>query len=79
MKNNNPITKAISILGLTGLADVCDVSYQAVRKWESKGRLPRTDWTGETAYAEKISKATNSKVSVEELRPGNINTNKEVA
>lgn len=30
------------------------VTYQAVRKWAAAGRLPRTEWTGETRYAEAI-------------------------
>ena len=54
MKNINPITKAIDLAGLQSLANACGVTYQAVRKWEAAGRLPRTEWTGETEYANKI-------------------------
>lgn len=43
------------------------VSYQAVKKWEAKGRLPRTEWTGETAYAAAIELITEGKVSRSEL------------
>lgn len=67
MNTQNLITKAISIVGLQPLADICGRSYQAVKKWEKAGRLPRTDWTGETNYAEKIEKATNGAVSRDEL------------
>ncbi|WP_414446839.1 hypothetical protein AB4851_08650 [Burkholderia sp. 22PA0099] len=39
------------------------VTYQAVRKWVAKGRLPRTDWTGETNYAGAIEAMTRGKVA----------------
>lgn len=59
----NLISKAIEIVGLAALARKLDVTYQAVRKWEAKGRLPRTEWTGETDYAGVIERATEGKVS----------------
>lgn len=43
------------------------VSYQAVKKWEAKGRLPRTEWTGETAYAAAIELITGGKITRTEL------------
>lgn len=58
----NLITKAIAIVGLQKLARLLGVTYQAVRKWEAKGRLPRTEWTGETDYAAQIDSATEGKV-----------------
>lgn len=54
---SHPITKAIEVVGLGKLAGVCGVTYQAIRKWERAGRLPRTEWTGETNYARKIAAA----------------------
>jgi hypothetical protein len=59
----NLISVAIEIVGLKNLAMHLCVTYQAVRKWEKKGRLPRTEWTGETNYAERIEKLTCGKVS----------------
>jgi len=59
----NLITTAIDHVGLKTLADECGVSYQAVRKWEKAGRLPRTEWTGETRYAETIERLTGSRIS----------------
>lgn len=53
----NPVTLAISLLGLSQVARACDVSYQAVRKWERQGRFPRTEWTGETDYIPRVVKA----------------------
>jgi len=38
----------------TEFANVCGVSRQAVYKWLLANKLPRTEWTGETNYAEKI-------------------------
>ena len=38
----------------TEFAETCGVSRQAVLRWEEKKKLPRTEWTGETNYAEKI-------------------------
>lgn len=57
----SPISKAIAALGLQPLAKLCGVTYQAVRKWEAAGRLPRTEWTGETDYASRISTACAEK------------------
>jgi len=65
--NTKFISKAIEILGLGPMASVCGVSYQAVRKWEKAGRLPRTEWTGETDYANLIQVATKGKVKRKEL------------
>jgi hypothetical protein len=62
MKTNH-ITETIKMVGLTRLASLLGVTYQAVRKWEVRGRLPRTEWTGETVYAEKIEQATNGQIS----------------
>lgn len=43
------------------------VSYQAVKKWEAKGRLPRTEWTGETNYAAAIELITKGAVTKAQL------------
>jgi len=61
------ITKAIKIVGLQDLASGLGVTYQAVRKWEAAGRLPRTEWTGETNYADQIMVLTGGAVSREDL------------
>jgi len=63
----NLISKAVEIVGLAELARKLGVTYQAIRKWEKKGRLPRTEWTGETAYAAAIEQATQGKVTKEQL------------
>ena len=63
----NLISEAISIVGLSRLARECNVTYQAIRKWERQGFLPRTEWTGETSYAAVIAAATGGAVSQEAL------------
>lgn len=57
------LAKAIEIVGLQDLARGLGVSYQAVRKWEAAGRLPRTEWTGETEYADRIVELSGGKVN----------------
>ena len=59
----NPLQAAINQIGLIHVAKACDVSHQAVRKWQRQGRLPRTEWTGETRYAHAIEAATGGQVS----------------
>lgn len=61
------LSKAIEIVGLQNLAKGLGVTYQAVRKWEAAGRLPRTEWTGETDYAEKIVVLSGGAVSRRDL------------
>ena len=67
MRKKHPITRAIEIAGLQGVAVACGVSYQAVRKWEKSGHLPRTEWTGETDYSEKIERITAGLVTRDQL------------
>lgn len=63
----NLISKAIDLTGLTNLAKACGVTYQSVKRWEAKGRVPRTDWTGETDYARCIETATKGQITRDQL------------
>lgn len=45
----------ISKIGLSRVAAACHVSPSAVHRWKAKNRLPRTEYTGETRYAEAIA------------------------
>lgn len=62
MRNADPIQAAIDIVGLSTLARGLGVTHQAVRKWQRAGRLPRTEWTGETEYAAKIAEMSGGVV-----------------
>lgn len=54
----NPIEEAANILGgYEAAGRVCGVSGKAVRKWALRGRLPRTEATGETHYAQLMAEA----------------------
>lgn len=63
----NLITQAIELTGLTRLARACGVTYQSVKRWETRGRVPRTDWTGETDYASSIEEATGGRITRAQL------------
>ncbi|MDP4455658.1 DNA-binding protein, partial [Escherichia coli] len=49
------------------VADVCGVSQRAIYKWMDNGKLPRTEYTGETNYAEKIAHASNGLFSADAI------------
>lgn len=55
--------------GFEKLGRVCGLTGKAVKKWAVAGRPPRTEYTGETQYAEKISGAVGGKITVDQLRP----------
>ncbi|HEU4589411.1 MAG TPA: YdaS family helix-turn-helix protein [Steroidobacteraceae bacterium] len=57
------LDQAVEQIGLQPLAQLCGVSYQAIRKWQRSGRLPRTEWTGETDYATRIEQATQGRIT----------------
>lgn len=56
-------------LGVSRVAVACGVRPQAVNKWIVAGRLPRTEWTGETNYARIIVRLSGGRLSREELVP----------
>ena len=45
------------------LAKHMGLSYQAVQKWQKAGRMPRTEWTGETQYSAQIEGVTGGQVT----------------
>lgn len=73
-----PLSRAIEIVGLQPLAKALSVTYQAIRKWEAMGRLPRTEWTGETNYASIIEQQTNGEITRAQLL-SQVNKAKEAA
>lgn len=65
--DSNLITEAVNVVGLKKLATELGVTYQAIRKWEKAGRLPRTEWTGETNYSAKIEQLTDGAITRDRL------------
>jgi len=64
------LSKAVTKAGSQkALGEICGVSQPTVFEWISKGKLPRTEWTNETNYSEKIYKALG--VVVEPYSPAN--------
>lgn len=63
----NAIQRAADLIGTYKIAEACGVRGPSVYKWLEKGRLPRTEWSGETNYAEKIEIATDGQVKKIEL------------
>ena len=59
--------RIIRKLGVQRVATEAGVSRQAVHLWLNKGRLPRTEWTGETDHAGAISRLTGGVVKRDEL------------
>ncbi|MBX9753762.1 MAG: helix-turn-helix domain-containing protein [Pseudomonadaceae bacterium] len=56
----NAISIAIEqVGGPIGAAKACGIRRQAIDKWLIKGVLPRTDYTGETNYAERLADASS--------------------
>lgn len=53
--------------GMEAAAEACGVSVRALYKWSRRDSLPRTEYTGETQYAEALS-ALCSGVTADEIR-----------
>ena len=69
MNNSITVKEAIDLVPgkVVGASEVCGVSVRAVYKWINAGRLPRTDYTGETDYANRLSKASSGEFSPEQI------------
>lgn len=55
--SRNALQKAIDALGPYKIAKLVKRRGPSIYKWRESGRLPRTEWTGETNYAEIIAHA----------------------
>lgn len=53
--------------GPTKAAAICGVSVRAIYKWLAAGTLPRTEYTGETAYAAELACAAAGAFTADEL------------
>lgn len=62
------LSEAIKSIGVLATSLACGCSRRAIYKWMEKESLPRTDFTGETNYAERIAGASCGKFSVEFIK-----------
>jgi len=53
--------------GVKCAAEICRVSPRAVYKWLEADALPRTDYTGETCYADLLAGASDGLFPASEL------------
>ncbi|MDU7684750.1 MAG: helix-turn-helix domain-containing protein, partial [Klebsiella grimontii] len=51
----NSLGEIIKKIRVPVVAEACGCSPRAIYKWIANGSLPRTDYTEETSYAEKIA------------------------
>lgn len=66
--DRSPLQRAIDLFGWPALAKACgNLTPQTIRKWRDAGRLPRSEFSGETEYAALIEDATNGEVTAAEL------------
>lgn len=61
--------------GQRRVAEATGVSQSAVSQWIARGKLPRTEWTGETRYAEIIVELSNGRVTKDQLLAGGLRSN----
>lgn len=64
----NPVQIAVNAVGgQTAAAKICGLSVVAVHKWYTKGRLPRTEYTKKTDYAQRLASAADGKFTAQWL------------
>ncbi|ELP6230908.1 Cro/Cl family transcriptional regulator [Salmonella enterica] len=49
------------------VAEACGLTPRAIYKWIDGGTLPRTDYTGETKYAQKIACASGGLFTAQQI------------
>jgi Prophage CP4-57 regulatory protein (AlpA). len=65
--NQKTLADVIKTVRVPVVAKACGVSQRAIYKWIDNGKLPRTDYTGETNYAEKIALVSNGLFSADTI------------
>ena len=69
MTNQNPVVAVVEAVGgAVEAAKICKRSRPAIDKWVAQGHLPRTEYTGETHYAEVLAEASGGKFTAKEIR-----------
>lgn len=67
MSADKAIQEAIDIIGLKKLARSLGITHQSIRGWQSRNRMPDSEYSGRTDYAVQIEKLTDGKVSIAKI------------
>jgi len=63
--------------GVSAAAKICQLTPRGIYKWLGRGYLPRTEYTGETRYAEALAAASDGAFSaswlLDEAHPRLVN------
>ena len=75
--DETPLARVVrAVGGQVKAGGACGVSAAMVGKWIKQKHLPRTEYTGETTYAEALANASNGRFSrdwiLEECNPANV-------
>ena len=69
----NAIKKAVDAVGgASAAAKLCGVSARAINKWVAAGRLPRTEYTGETHHAENLERGASGSFTASWLKQSSV-------
>lgn len=68
MKNIDLETAISQVGGASAAARIIGKSAMTVSKWRKRGALPKTEYTGETSYAEALAAASDGQFTAEWLR-----------
>ncbi|MGD9698472.1 hypothetical protein [Acinetobacter sp.] len=64
--DETPLARVVrAVGGQVKAGDSCGVSAAIVGRWIRQKHLPRTEYTGETSYAEALAKASQGRFSKE--------------
>ncbi|MGE0971156.1 helix-turn-helix transcriptional regulator [Klebsiella sp. WOUb02] len=64
----NSLAEIIKKIRVPVVAKACGRSPRAIYKWIASGTLPRTDYTDETNYAERIALASEGQFTADQIR-----------
>ncbi|WP_213073908.1 hypothetical protein [Acinetobacter wuhouensis] len=64
-KNETPLALVVDAIEgkQSGAGEVCGVTAAVIGRWIKQQYLPRTEYTGETSYAESLANATAGRFS----------------
>ncbi|MGX1958415.1 Cro/Cl family transcriptional regulator [Serratia proteamaculans] len=66
--NTTTLAEVLRAVRVSVVAEACGLTPKAIYKWMERGSLPRTEFTGETNYAERIARSSGGRYSASEIR-----------